>query len=283
MALRRMDELLKDARRKRCAVGAFECWNSDNVHAIAIAAARADAPVIFQASPAEYETMGGADVLRRMVEGYVEKYHLTAALHLDHGSTLEHVQECLEAGFTSVMLDASALPFEENCELSRKTAELAHARGVSVEAELGHVGGTAEGGIIAESSLTIPSEAVRFVEQSGIDCLAVAIGTIHGDYRGEPRLRLDLLQEIAQSLPGIPLVLHGGSGTPHVQLMQAIRLGISKINICTEIHKTYLKAIDEARGHLTPSVPGKFYQPVVEAVSRHVERLICQFRGENAT
>ena len=278
MPLCRMDELLKEARCGHFAVGAFECWNSDNIHAIALAAAETGAPVIFQASPAEYDTMGGADVLRRIVEGYVEKYQIRAALHLDHGSTLEHVQECLEAGFTSVMLDASALPFEENCELSRMSAELAHARNVSVEAELGHVGGSDEGGIVAEATLTVPSEAVRFVELTGIDCLAVAIGTIHGEYRGEPHLRLELLKEIASALP-LPLVLHGGSGTPPEQLAQAIRLGISKINICTDIHKTYLNGIEEARGRLTPSVPGKFYEPVIEGVRKHVAGLIRQFRG----
>ena len=278
MSLCRMDELLKEARRGHYAIGAFECWNSDNIRAIALASAETGTPVIFQASPAEYNTMGGADVLRRIVEGYVEKYHIRAALHLDHGSTLEHVAECLEAGFTSVMLDASGLPFEENCELSRKSAEMAHAQNASVEAELGHVGGSDEGGIIAESTLTVPSEAVSFVQMTGIDCLAVAIGTIHGEYRGEPRLRLNLLQEIADVIP-LPLVLHGGSGTPPEQLAQAIGLGIAKVNICTDIHKTYLNGIEEARGHLTPSVPGKFYEPVIDGVKNHVVRLIRQFRS----
>ena len=280
MSLCRMDDLLREARGGHYAIGAFECWNSDNIRAIALASAETGTPVIFQASPAEYNTMGGADMLRRMVEGYVEKYHIRAALHLDHGSTLEHVQECLDAGFTSVMLDASGKPFEENCELSRKSAELAHVRNVSVEAELGHVGGSEEGGIIAESTLTVPAEAVAFVEKTGIDCLAVAIGTIHGEYRGEPHLRLELLRKIAGLLP-MPLVLHGGSGTPPEQLAQAIRLGISKINICTDIHKTYLNGIEAARGHLTPSVPGKFYEPVIDGVKSHVVRLIRQFRGQS--
>ncbi len=279
MALCRMDDLLKEARRGHYAIGAFECWNSDNIRAIALASAETGTPVIFQASPAEYNTMGGADVLRRIVEGYVEKYGIRAALHLDHGSELKHVEECLDAGFTSVMLDASSLSFEENCELSRKTVELAHPRNVSVEAELGHVGGSAEGGIIAEATLTVPEEAVKFVEITGIDCLAVAIGTIHGEYRGEPHLRLERLQKIADALP-LPLVLHGGSGTPAEQLASAIRLGIAKINICTDIHKTYLNGIQEARGHLTPSVPGKFYEPVIEGVKEHVVRLIRQFKVE---
>ena len=280
MPLIRMDTLLVAARSKGHAIGAFECWNSDNIHAIAKAAAETDSPVIFQASPAEYGLMGGADVLRRMVETYVEKFGITAALHLDHGSTIAHVQECLEAGFTSVMLDASTLPYEENCALARQTCELAHPRNVSVEAELGHVGGVAEGGIASESALTIPEEAERFVAESGVDCLAVAIGTVHGDYRGKPELRLTRLQEIASRV-SVPLVLHGGSGTPPDQLAKAIALGIAKINICTEIDKTYIAAIKEAEGHLTPSVPGNFYRPAVAAVASHVSRLINQFRGES--
>ena len=282
MPLCRMDDLLKEARDRRTAVGAFECWNSANVLAIARAAARTGEPVIFQASPAEYDTMGGPDMLRAIVETYVNKWGIRAALHLDHGSTLGNVSDCLAAGFTSVMLDASTLPYAENCGLARKTVEMAHPLNVSVEAELGHVGGASEGGIAAENALTVPEEAVRFVKESGIDCLAVSIGTVHGDYRGEPRLRLERLKAIAELLPEVPLVLHGGSGTPPDQLAMAIELGISKINICTEIHKTYLKAIEDSRATLTPSVPGKFYEPVVEAVSLHVERLIRQFKGETA-
>ncbi len=276
MPLCRMDDLLKKARSGHYAVGAFECWDSNNIRAIALAAAETGAPVIFQASPVEYGTMGGADMLRRIVEGYVEKYHITAALHLDHGSTLEHVQECIDAGFTSVMLDASSLSFEENCELSRRTVELAHPKDISVEAELGHVGGAAEGDVISEATLTVPEEAVKFVDDTGIDCLAVASGTIHGDYRGEPHLRLERLAKIAAALP-LPLVLHGGSGTPPEQLERAIRLGIAKINICTDIHKTSLHAIEQAKLHLTPSVPGRFYEPVVEAVKTQVMHYIRQF------
>ena len=283
MSLCRMDELLREARRGGYAVGAFECWDSNNVRAIALGAQAAGAPVIFQASPAEYDTMGGPAMLRRIVEGYVEEYGLRAALHLDHGSELSHVRECVEAGFTSVMLDASTRPYAENCALARASAQLAHPRGVSVEAELGHVGGAAEGGVASEAALTVPEEAARFVAESGIDCLAVSIGTVHGEYRGEPNLRLERLRRIAELLPETPLVLHGGSGTPPKQLAQAIQFGIAKINICTDIHKTYLNAIAEARGRLTPSVPGKFYEPVVEAVARHVERLIRQFRNEETT
>ena len=210
MVLLRMDELLRKARAGKYAVAAFECWNSANVYGIAAGAAACGMPVIFQASPVEYALMGGPEMLREIVAMYVDKTGITAALHLDHGTTLEHVEECIAAGFTSVMLDASALPWEENIRLSRQAVELAHRHNVSVEAELGHVGGSAEGGIAGESTLTDPGEAAIFVRETGIDCLAVAIGTVHGDYRGQPNIRLERLRDIATRVE-IPLVLHGGS------------------------------------------------------------------------
>lgn len=264
MPILRMDELLKQARKDKYAIAAFECWNSANIYGIAAGAAECGMPVIFQASPVEYEIMGGPEALQKIVELYVNMTGITAALHLDHGSTLAQVDECVKANFTSVMLDASREPFEKNIELSKTAVEIAHQYNISVEAELGHVGGCE--GEFKESNanlsdfMTDPYEAVEFVREAGIDCLAVGIGTVHGDYHGEPRIDLERLEKIA-SLVDIPLVLHGGSGTPEDILLQAIDLGISKINICTDIHKTWLHAIDLAKAELTPSVPGKFYRP----------------------
>lgn len=274
----RMDDLMNAARKQGSALGAFECWDSLNIQAICIAADRCRFPVILQASPAEYNLMGGADALVDIARFYVKKYQVTAALHLDHGSTLEHVRECLAAGFSSVMLDASVCDFEKNIELSRSAAELAAEYNASCEAELGHVGGGGDGGAQTESVLTVPAEAAEFVRRTGINCLAVAIGTVHGDYKGKPELRLDRLKEIA-SLVDVPLVLHGGSGTPPELLGQAIKLGIAKINICTDINKAMLNAIDHAKTCLTPSVPGNFYQPAVEAVANKTQELIRLFKG----
>ena len=281
MTLLRMDELLRKARAGKYAVAAFECWNSANVYGIAAGAAACGMPVIFQASPVEYEIMGGPEMLRRIVEMYVDKTGITAALHLDHGTTIEQVEECIEAGFTSVMLDASMLPFEENLELSRQAAVIAHKHNVSMEAELGHVGGSSEGGVEDNGHrlLTDPREAVAFVRGSGIDCLAVAIGTVHGDYRGEPRIDLDRLRQIAAIIKE-PLVLHGGSGTPPEILRQAIALGIAKINICTDIHKTWLEGIAQARTQLTPSVPGKFYRPAHAMLTDKVVEIIKLFNPD---
>lgn len=279
MPLVRMDHLLRSAHVGRYAVAAFECWNSANIYAVATGAAAENMPVIFQASPVEYQAMGGADVLQHIVQKYVAKTGITAALHLDHGATLDQVRECLAAGFTSVMLDASIKPFVENLALSRQAAELAHSYGVGIEAELGHVAGCAEAGIAqaTENGLTDPDEAAEFVEATGIDCLAVAIGTVHGAYHGEPQIHLDLLQRIAERVQ-VPLVLHGGSGTPPEILRRAIQMGIAKINICTDIHQAWLAGIDAARGTLTPSIPGAFYQPAQEQLQNKVREVINLFK-----
>ncbi|MBE6399803.1 MAG: class II fructose-bisphosphate aldolase [Lentisphaerae bacterium] len=274
MGLHRMDTLLKEAKRNHIALGAFECWDSINIQGIAKAAANCKTPVIFQATPVEYEPMGGAAALSHMVRFYVDKYGIDAALHLDHGSTLEQVEDCVRSGFTSVMLDTSALCFEENSRLSAAAAKIAHDGDLSFEAELGHVTG-GDGGD-AESALTVPEEVVEFVRITNVDCLAVSIGTIHGDYRGEPKLHLDLLEKIS-GMVDIPLVLHGGSGTPIDQLHAAIKLGIAKINICTDIHKAFLAGIEEARQTLTPSVPGNFYRPAAAKMTAKTEEIIKLF------
>ncbi|MBO7535145.1 MAG: class II fructose-bisphosphate aldolase, partial [Victivallales bacterium] len=268
------------AREKGYALPAFECWNSASIYGAVAAAAEGGFPLILQASPLEYETMGGADVLRRIAELYANRFGVTMALHLDHGSTLEHAQECIEAGFTSVMLDASTAAFEENAVLSRSVVEMAHPKGITVEAELGHVGVGADGAT-AESDdwLTVPEEAERFVAETGIDCLAVAIGTIHGEYRSTPKLRLERLKAIASLVKG-PLVLHGGSGTPWEQLRQAIALGISKINICTDLNKAYLHGINAAQESLNPGVPGIFYRQAHEEVKKKVLELTRRFSGQ---
>lgn len=274
--LQNMGVLLRKARAERMAVGAFECWDSLNIQAVAIAAEQCRTPVIFQASAAEYRTIGGADALADIVTFFVRKHRLDAALHLDHGASLEEVDECLKAGFSSVMLDASSLPFADNVRLSAEASAMAHKCGASCEAELGHVGGGDGGG--GESSLTVPGEAAEFVARTQVDCLAVSVGTVHGEYRGTPKLRFDRLSEIAQ-LTDLPLVLHGGSGTPPDQLRRAIDLGIAKINICTDINKAFLAGIRDAEGRLTPSVPGNFYRPAVAAVVEKTSEMIRLFQN----
>jgi len=274
-----MDELLVDARAKKMAIGAFECWNSANIRAIAEAAAECRMPVVFQGTQLEYAVMGGADAMKSIVDFYIEKTGIDAAIHLDHGSTLQQVTECIDAGFTSVMMDASRLSLEENITLSKKAVELAHAGNLSIETELGHVGGS-EGGLDdvgdCAEGLTDPSEAERFVAETGTDCLAVGIGTAHGDYKQAPQIDLERLEQIAERV-SIPLVLHGGSGTPTDLLLKSIDRGIAKINICTDIHKVWLEAIAEARNTLTPSVPGLFHVPPHDALKAKVSEIIRLF------
>ena len=261
MGLVRMDELLLDARRNCRAVPGFECWDSGSVQAICMAAEKTGLPVIFQLSPTEYTYCGGPEAAKAMVDWYVGRSGITAALHLDHGSTLEHVADCLQAGFTSVMLDASRDSYEENVRLTKAAVNMARESNASVEAELGHVGGL-EGDLPEldgdEATQTDPVQAAEFVAETGTDCLAVAIGTIHGVYQGTPKINIPRLQAIAERV-ATPLVLHGGSGTPDGDIRACIHNGISKINICTELQQVWLAALDESRQVNRISVPGSFY------------------------
>ena len=275
MKLAGAKEMLCRARRGGYAIGAFEIWSSESIHAILSASVECGVPVIVQASPVEYRHFGGADLMRAAVEAAAAKLGAQAALHLDHGSSYEDVVECVEAGFTSVMLDASKRPFEENAAESARAAEYARAHGVDFEAEIGHVGQTADG-TEEDMLLTSPDEAARFMQIVRADFLAVAVGTVHGVYRREPNLQLDRLAEIAARVPE-PLVLHGGSGTPQDRLAGAIKLGVAKINICTDLVRAYLGGIAEANETLTPSIPGKFFVPGHDAIKAKATQYIKFF------
>ena len=272
MPLVRMDTLLREARADGRAIAALQCWDSTTVRAIATAAVRTGQPVIFQASAPEYRLCGGPDALRALVDWHVDRTGIAAALHLDHAMELDDVAESLDAGFTSVMLDGSHFPYEENARLTRATVEMAREHDASVEGELGHVAGL-EGDITVsedEAVQTDPEEAVRFVAETGIDCLAVAIGTVHGVYKGKPEINLPRLEQIASRVD-VPLVLHGGSGTPEESVVECVRRGVAKINICTELQQAWLGGIEESRQVNSISAPGRFYAPVYE---RLVERIV---------
>ena len=274
MALIRMDEVLHAARAEGRAVAAFNCWDSNSIHAATLAAQRTGQPVIIQASPAE-EHYCGAKAFRAMAEWFAEATGVTAAIHLDHASTLEHVETYLKAGFRSVMLDGSRHPYDENVRLTRQTVELARDFGACVEGELGKVLGL-EGDVEVpegEAAQTDPDEAAQFVAETGVDCLAVAVGTIHGVYRGKPEINLDRLASIASKV-SIPLVLHGGSGTPEDLIRECIRLGIAKVNIYTELMQAWLGGLREIMGPNTFPAPGKFYTLAREKlISRMVEKI----------
>ncbi|MFY1698829.1 ketose-bisphosphate aldolase [Solwaraspora sp. WMMA2101] len=209
-----------------------------------------NAPLIVGIHPDEVRHIG-----REMITGIAERSHHSSvpiAIHWDHGATYEQILQAIQYGFTSVMIDGSLLPFEENIAITRKVTDSAHVLGVSVEGELGTIGGNdsyAEAGA-AEIIYTDPDDAVTFVEQTGVDSLAVAIGTFHGMYPAhlKPELKLDLLKEI-KSRVQIPLVLHGGSGNPDDEIREAARTGINKINISTDIKVAYHSKMREVLGN----------------------------------
>lgn len=209
-----------------------------------------DAPLIVGIHPDEVRHIG-----RELITAIVERSHratVPIAIHWDHGATYEELLKAIQFGFTSVMIDASLKPFDENVAISKKVTDSAHALGLSVEAELGTIGANdsyAEGGS-AEIIYTDPDDAVTFVEQTGVDSLAVAIGTFHGFYPAhlKPELKLDLLKEI-KSRVRIPLVLHGGSGNPDDEIAEASRIGINKINISTDIKVAYHDKMREVLGN----------------------------------
>ena len=182
----------------------------------------------------------------RIIEAEVERTHIPAALVLDHAKTLDQIEYALELGFSGVMIDASLAPLDQNIAITRRAVELAHAKGASVEAELGHVGVGDD--VISEDQqqahLTRVDEAERFVKETGVDALAVSIGTLHGLYRGKPKLDFDRLSQLRAACQ-IPLVLHGGSDTPDQDLRRAIEIGIDKINIWTDVRIPFLQTLKE--------------------------------------
>ena len=245
MALVSMKEMLLKAQKEHYAVGQFNINNVEWVGAILDEAQTLKTPVSLGVSEGAMRYLGGWHTLVGMVKGYIEDKNISVpvALHVDHGSSFEVCKNAIDAGFTSVMIDGSHYPLEENIALVKKVVEYAHPRGVSVEAELGRVGGQ-EDDVVAESMYAIPEECVRLVKETGIDCLAPALGSVHGPYHGEPKLGFPQMEEIHQ-LVGIPLVLHGGSGIPDFQLKMAIERGTCKINVNTECQQYWARIVRE--------------------------------------
>jgi len=236
-----MRELLADARRQGYAVGAFNFANAESAQAVVEQAVALRAPVILMTGPWEIPMLG-AKLLAQIARELAAQADVPVCLHLDHAADLGLVEECIGAGFPSVMMDASAHDFEENVRLTRAVVELAHPRGITVEAELGAVGRVADGleGGSAAPSLTDPEQAAEYVARTGVDALAVAIGNAHGIYPQCPQLDFDRLGAVARVVT-VPLVLHGGSGTPADQLARAIALGVGKVNVASEVSRAYIE------------------------------------------
>ncbi|AEM77718.1 class II fructose-1,6-bisphosphate aldolase [Thermoanaerobacter wiegelii] len=284
MPLVNTKKMLEDAKKNKYAVGAFNIHNLETLKAVVKTAAEMESPLILQTTPGTIKH-AGEDYIAAMAEVASEKYDIPIALHLDHGNSFELVVKCIRAGYTSVMIDGSMLPYEENVELTKKVVEVAHAAGVTVEAELGSIVGVEDDIYVKEekSAFTDPEMAADFVEKTGVDSLAIAIGTAHGMYKGEVKLDFERLKEIA-SLVDIPLVLHGASGVPDELVKKAIALGICKLNIATELKIPFANAIKEVfKNNPDESDPRKFLAPGEKAIEEIVKEKIKLFGcGERA-
>ncbi|WP_058308719.1 class II fructose-1,6-bisphosphate aldolase [Gracilibacillus massiliensis] len=267
MPLVSMKEMLETANKNRYAVGQFNLNNLEYVQAILQAAEEEKSPVILGVSEGAGKYMGGFNVVVAMVKATMEAQRTTVpvAIHLDHGSSFEACAKAIHAGFTSVMIDASHDPFEENIAVTSKVVELAHFHGVSVEAELGTVGGE-EDGVQGGIMYADTNECKELVERTGIDCLAPALGSVHGTYQGEPNLGFKEMEEI-NTVAGVPLVLHGGTGIPIHDIQKAISYGTSKINVNTENQIQQTKVVREVL-EANPKMidPRKYLGPSRDAI-----------------
>ena len=297
-------DMFQKAYRGKYAVGAFNVNNMEIIQGIVDAAKEEQAPLILQVS-AGARKYAKPIYLRKLVEAAVEDTGLPVVLHLDHGEDFEVCKSCIDDGFTSVMIDGSKYPFEENIEITKKVVDYAHSRGVVVEAELGKLAGIEDNISVSEreATFTDPDQAVEFVERTGIDSLAIAIGTSHGAYKfkGEPRLDFDRLQKISSLLPGFPLVLHGAStvlpefvdlcnkyggsipgakGVPEDMLRRAAQMGVCKINIDTDLRLAMTAAVRQYLAE-NPSVfdPRKYLGPAREAIKKMVAHKIRNVLG----
>jgi ketose-bisphosphate aldolase len=258
--------ILETARLSGVAVAALNFYNAETILAHVEAAKSAQASIILQTTESTIDYLGLRMILA-MATAAAEEIERPVALHLDHGKSYELAARCIDHGYTSVMIDGSKLPFAENCALTRKVVDLAHAANVSVEGELGHVTHNDDlGNGDASSFFTRPEDAKSFVAETGVDALAVAVGTAHGFYKGEVRLDFERLKAIKAATGPTALVLHGGSGVPDDLLRQAIRCGISKINFGTELKNAFTRAVKKSLSNTDEIDLRKTFAPAIAAV-----------------
>ncbi len=267
-----MKELLAVADKNGFAVPAFNIGSEAILKGVVASANEKNAPVILAIHPTELEFLGDSFISTCIQEA--QKSKVPMVIHLDHGGKFEEILRAIRCGFTSVMIDASHLPYDENIAITKKVVEVAHPLNVSVEAELGTIGTTGdsyEGG--SDIIYTDPQQAKDFIEKTGIDTLAVAIGTAHGIYpkNMKPELKLDLLKTIRDTV-NIPLVLHGGSSNPDSEIAESVKIGISKINISSDIKFAFYKKCREVLEENPKWIePNAIYPPCIEAMREVVE------------
>jgi len=306
MPLVTTQEMFKKAYDGGYAIGAFNVNNMEIIQGITEAAKDLNAPLILQVSRGA-RAYANHTYLTKLVEAAVIETGLPIALHLDHGDSFETCKSCIDGGFTSVMIDASSKPFEENIEITRKVVEYAHAHGVVVEAELGSLAGIEDEVVVSaeDSSYTRPEEVQEFVERTGCDSLAIAIGTSHGAFKfkpgTKPQLRFDILEEVSRRLPGFPIVLHGASsvpqefvalvnqyggnmpgaiGVPEDQLRHAASLSVCKINIDSDLRLAMTACIRKHFAeHPADFDPRQYLKPARQAIKDMVAHKIVNVLG----
>ncbi|MGJ9384788.1 class II fructose-1,6-bisphosphate aldolase [Salipaludibacillus sp. CF4.18] len=273
-----MKQMLIKAKKEGYAVGQYNINNLEFIQAFLKAAEDERAPIIIAASDRLVDFLGGFRNISGMVRAIHEEKGITVpvALHLDHGQTVERCKLAIDAGFTSVMIDGSHHPIEQNIKMTMEVVKYAKKHGVSVEAEVGTVGGN-EDGLIGGINYADVGECRRIVEETSIDALAAALGSVHGPYQGEPQLSFDTMKEISEATE-IPLVLHGGTGIPQHQLQRAIKLGHAKINVNTENIQAWTKSVRKSLSE-NESVyePRLILLPAIEAVVETVKNKIREF------
>lgn len=308
MALMNSRDILKHAYEGNYAIGAFNVNNMEIIQGIVSAAQKEESALILQVS-AGARKYASPIYLRKLVEAAIEETNLPIVLHLDHGDSFELCKSCIDDGFSSVMIDGSALPFEENIALAKRVVEYAHERNVTVEAELGKLAGVEDDVNVSaeDATYTNPDQAVEFVERTGIDSLAIAIGTSHGAYKfaGEPKLDFARLEKITNMLPNFPLVLHGASsvipkyldmcnhygaqipgakGVPEDMLNRASKFGVCKINVDTDLRMAMTAAIRKVLVESPKEFdPRKYLGPGRDAIEEIVRHKIRNVFGSNGS
>lgn len=238
-----MTAFSSQAKAEKFAVAQFNLITLEFAHIIAQVSREEQSPLIFGAGEYAIRYMG-IENLVAIADNAAKQYDIPIALHLDHGSSFDVVMKCIRAGFSSVMFDGSKYPLEENIRLTKQVVEAAHAVGVSVEGELGSIGGTEDDHTVAEEDalLAKPEEAIYFWQETRVDAMAIAVGSAHGMYKREPKIRCDIIRKVADAIDA-PVVLHGGSGIPDHQIREAIAAGVGKINVNTENLVAYTAAV----------------------------------------
>ncbi|MFH1905701.1 MAG: class II fructose-bisphosphate aldolase [bacterium] len=279
-----MLDLIQKAWDKGYAVPSFCAWNADVMQAVLNVSQRLSAPVIIMNGPGEFFLMA-PDIMGSVAQAVAKGYCVKAALHLDHGDSINQVKQCINAKYTSVMLDFSSRPFEENAKALCEVVRLAHPNGITVEGEIGAVGKvdstTSEGG--CSSTLTNPDEASRYVKETGVDVLAISIGNAHGNYTKLPQLDFNRLAAIHKAVD-IPLVLHGGSGTPDDDIQRAISMGIAKVNVATDlvnaVRESLIKQWQSGQNQWVPSARIEAMREVEKVVEEWIHRTGAEGKAE---